>query len=244
MFIDSFSAPFEERHKVCIASNIVGSCQVQRKRVHVFYCLCFKDPMVDDGWIDMLWFGKSQDSTLTEIDILKSYQRMLVATQWLRIAYDCATRRSQKMVVNSSQTLGIGVQNLGRCNWWVFAACLTSWRVLMVTGHGALHCDYLRTGFARTMWPSWQLPEPTTIVALTNGSVHVRVVWTSSRPSRLHEHYSPHVLCQQADGRPKNLTEEGGVDLRGRQQGKVKVIVEMMEIYFCLLLHPSKNRTW
>lgn len=192
---------------------------------------------------DMLWFGEGQDSKLTEIENLKSYQRMLVATQCLRIVYDCATRRSQKMVVNSSQTLGIGVQNLGWCNWWVFAACLTSWRVLMVTGRGALHCDYLRTGFARTMWPSWQLPEPTTIVALTNGSLHVRVVWTSSRPFRLHEHYSPHVLCQQADGRPKNLTEEGGVDLRGRQHDN-RYRVETMEIYFCLLRHPSKNRTW
>ncbi len=38
---------------------------------------------------------------------------MLVATQCLRIVCDCATRQSQKMVVNSSQTLGIGDQKFG-----------------------------------------------------------------------------------------------------------------------------------
>ena len=27
----------------------------------------------------------------------------------------------------------------GRCDWWVCAACLASWCVLMITGHGALH---------------------------------------------------------------------------------------------------------
>ena len=66
------------------------------------------------NWIDILWFGKSQDSKPTEIDIImKFYHGMLVATQCLRIVCDCATRQSQKMVVNSSQTLGIGDQKFG-----------------------------------------------------------------------------------------------------------------------------------